>query len=60
MKIKLTLIIVLFLFYRMALTSGELLEIPTGLIREGFLCLRSFAGAPGTGLKSFKIVATGT
>lgn len=52
-----------FIYYRMAFTSGELLEMPKwfiGLIRKRSLLLQSFAGAVGTGLKSFNIVATGT
>jgi hypothetical protein len=47
----------------MAFTSGELLEMPKwfiGLIRKRSLLRKSFAGAVGTGLKSFSIVATGT
>lgn len=48
----------------MAFTSGELLDMPTGVIglmrKRSFLLLQSFAGAAGTGLKSFNMVATGT
>lgn len=48
----------------MAFTSGELLDMPTGVIElmrnRSFLLLQSFAGAAGTGLKSFSMVATGT
>ena len=48
----------------MAFTSGELLDMPTGVIglmrKRSFLLLQSFAGAAGTGLKSFSMVATGT
>jgi hypothetical protein len=46
----------------MALTSGELLGIPAGVIglmRLNFLPFIFFAGA-GMGLKSLSIVATGT
>lgn len=48
----------------MAFTSGELLDMPKGVIglirKRSFLLLQSFAGAAGTGLKSFNMVATGT
>lgn len=48
----------------MAFTSGELLDMPTGVIglmrKRSFLLLQSFTGAAGTGLKSFNMVATGT
>lgn len=50
--------------YRMAFTSGELLDMPTGVMglmrKRSFLLLQSFAGAAGSGLKSFNMVATGT
>lgn len=49
--------------YRMALTSGELLCSPAGFIGLiGFeleILFVTFAGA-GTGLRSFRMVATGT